>query len=313
MQTPNAPPDTAVARFRADWLTLTDGDGGRIGVAVSGGADSLALMLLAAAAFPGAVIAATVDHGLRTEAAEEARQVDTLAERIGVPHRILTLDLAAGGNVSARARTARYVALETWRQSVGAGWIATGHHADDQLETMVMRLNRSSGVGGLAGIRRRNGVIVRPLLGWRRAELDAIVQGAGLTPVDDPTNRDDRYDRARLRKLLANADWFDAAAVTRSANRLADADSALDWVARTIKPTAATMADLPDELARRVLLRAIRTVDPALDPRGDALSRTLAELRQGRKTMLGNVMCLPGAQWRFEASPDRCTEHPVES
>ncbi len=270
-------------------------------------------MLLAAAAFPGAALAATIDHGLRPEAAAEAALVQEIANSIAVPHRILKLDLAPGGNISARARTARYTALETWRQSVGADWIATGHHADDQLETLVMRLNRSSGVGGLAGIRRRNGTIVRPLLGWRRSELEAIVAGAGLTPVDDPTNRDDRYDRARLRKLLGSADWLDPTAAARSADQLADADSALDWVARTIEPDAEIMADLPDELARRVLLRAIHGVDPGLDPRGEALGRALAELRRGAKTMLGDVLCIPDKRWRFEAAPDRRTDHLVES
>lgn len=280
---------------------------------MSGGGDSLALMLLAAAAFPGAVMAATVDHGLRTEAAGEAALVKAVAGGIGIPHSTLTIYVAHGGNVSARARAARYDALDAWRRDVGADWIATGHHADDQLETMVMRLNRSAGVGGLAGIRARNGAVMRPLLGWRRAELDAVVAHAGLVPVDDPTNRDDRYDRARLRKRLADADWLDPVAAARSAQRLADADHALDWVADTIEPAAATMAALPDELARRVLLRAVRTVDATLDPRGDALGRALGDLRNGRKTMLGNVLCLPGAHWRFEAAPGRRTERTIES
>lgn len=311
--TPNALPDAAVARFRDDWLTLTGGDAGHIGVAVSGGADSLALMLLAAAAFPGNVAAATVDHGLRPEAADEAAFVHAIATRIGVPHDIVTLDVAPGGNVSARARVARYDALETWRQGTGANWIATGHHADDQVETMIMRLNRSAGVGGLAGIRRRNGAVVRPLLGWRRAELDAVVAQAGISPVDDPTNRDDRYDRARLRKLLAGVDWLDAAAIVRSAERLADADSALDWIARSIAPTDIAMAQLPDELARRVLLNAVHAIDPALDPRGEALTRALTGLRAGEKVMLGDVLCIPGPEWRCEPAPGRRTQHPVES
>lgn len=258
-------------------------------------------------------MAATVDHRLRPEARDEARFVSEVAGRIDVPHQILTLDLPHGGNVSARARAARYDALEDWRQDVGADWIATGHHADDQRETLVMRLNRSSGVGGLAGIRARNGAIVRPLLGWRRAELDRIVQEAGLTPVDDPTNSDDHYDRARLRKLLADADWLDPVAVTRSADRLEEADQALDWVAASIEPAAVIMADLPDELARRVLLRALRTVESAIEPRGDALTRALGELRQGRKTMLGNVLCVPGEIWCFEPAPDRRTPRPAES
>lgn len=280
---------------------------------MSGGADSLALMLLATAAFPGQVLAATVDHGLRPEAGQEAWFVKDVAEHIDVPHQILTLDLSHGGNVSARAREARYDALEHWRQDAGADWIATGHHADDQRETLIMRLNRSAGVGGLAGIRARNGVIVRPLLGWRRAELDKIVRGAGLTPVDDPTNRDDHYDRARLRKRLADADWLDPVAATRSAQRLAEADQALDWVAASIEPVAATMATLPDELARRVLLRGVHAIDATLDPRGDALTRALRDMRDGRKTMLGDVLCVPGPLWRFERAPDRRAKRPIES
>lgn len=280
---------------------------------MSGGADSLALMLLAAAAFRGAVVAATVDHGLRPESGDEARFVSEVAGRIDIPHQILMLDLSHGGNVSARAREARYGALDDWRRDVAADWIATGHHADDQRETLILRLNRSSGVGGLAGIRARNGAVVRPLLGWRRAELDEIVRDFGLTPVDDPTNRDDHYDRARLRKRLADADWLDPIATARSADRLAEADAALDWVAKSIEPSAATMAELPDELARRVLLREVRTVDSTLDPRGDALTRALGELRGGRKTMLGNVLCLPGAIWRFEPAPDRRTTGLIKS
>ena len=215
--------------------------------------------------------------------------------------------------MSARARVLRYAVLEEWRKATGLAWIATGHHADDQLETIIMRLNRASGVGGLSGIRRRNGVVVRPLLGWRRAELAALVADAGLRPADDPTNRNDRYDRARLRKSLAGADWIDACAVTQSAAQLADADDALNWAAAQVELGDAAIPALPDEIARRALRRALNVIDPALDPRGQALTRVLTLLRAGRKAMIGNIVCVPGAVWRFGQAPERRRFTPPEA
>ena len=250
------------------------------------------MLLLAYAAFPGRVQAATCDHRLRTESAEEARFVAALCAERGIPHAILTLDLPVGGNVSNNARTARYAALEDWRAGRGLAHILTAHHADDQLETVIMRLNRGAGVGGLAGIRAVNGHVVRPLLGWRRSELAAIVADAGIAPVDDPSNRDDRYDRARLRKALADADWLDPLAVTRSAAACAEADDALDG--------------LDDrELVRRRVLAELRTVEPDLAPRGSQLDALIADLEAGRTTTLGNVLCSGGETWTFAPAPPR--------
>ena len=159
---------------------------GRIALAVSGGPDSLALLLLGAAACDDVVVA-TVDHGLRREAAGEARMVAGLCRRLGVPHETLPVEVAGDGGPQAAARDARYAALEGWAIAAGAGALATAHHVDDQAETVLLRMARGAGVAGLAGVRplRRlaSGLaLVRPLLGWRRAELGAIVAAAGALP-----------------------------------------------------------------------------------------------------------------------------------
>ena len=293
---PPAPNSVLVERFRKDCEALTNTptrkpEGG-FGLAVSGGPDSVAMLLLAHAAFPGQVEGATCDHGLRTESADEACFVASLCVERDIPHATLTLDLPKTGNVSSNARTARYAALDQWRQTRGLDHILTAHHADDQLETVIMRLNRGAGVGGLAGIRAVNGHVIRPLLGWRRSELAAVVVAAGIVPVDDPSNRDDRYDRARLRKALAESDWLDPLAVTRSAAACAEADDALNG--------------LDDrELTRRRVLGELRLVHADLTPRGDQLDALITNLRSGRTTTLGNVLCTGGENWTFKPAPRR--------
>src|SRR3954470_23762026 len=180
------PPDL-VERFRADACRLAPADRA-FAIAVSGGPDSLALLLLAAAAFPANVHAATVDHRLRPEAAAEAAHVAMICAGLGIPHRILAVTVAPGASVQAQARAARYAALGGWMAEEGLEALLTGHHQDDQAETLLMRLVRGSGLAGLAGIRpaaRIAGVkVCRPLLGWRRAELAAIVAAAGLRAIE---------------------------------------------------------------------------------------------------------------------------------
>ncbi len=193
----------------------------------------MALLLLANAARPGKVHAATIDHGLRTESAAEASFAAALCETMGVQHSLLSVDIAAG-NIQAGAREARYAALGKWAADAGLSALMTAHHADDQAETLLMRLNRGSGIGGLAGIRESTRIpaeggadmprLIRPLLGWRKDELEAIVHAAGITPVRDPSNADDRFDRARIRKAIAGADWLNPAQIAASAQHLAEAD-----------------------------------------------------------------------------------------
>ena len=317
MPTRNALPDALVRRFAQDVGRLIGPDDrGRIGIAVSGGPDSLALLLLANAAFPGRVEAATVDHRLRTGSAEEALFVAGICAARDIAHTALTLDALPHGNISAAARAARYAALSSWADERDIAWIMTGHHADDQRETMIMRLNRGAGVRGLSGIRSRQGRIVRPLLHWRHRELATLVADAGISAVDDPTNHDDRYDRARLRKALHAAEWIDPLALSLSTDALADAEEALEWSADRLE-AAYVRQDasgvtfgweskaIPAELVRRVVLRCLRRIDPACEPRGTALSRLIATLESGGTATLATVIARSGNGWHFSSTPPR--------
>lgn len=317
--TPSAPPDDAVARFAGDVRQLLNGDSpGRLGVAVSGGPDSLALLLLAHAAFPDQIEAATVDHGLRDGSDREAHFVARLCATLDVPHAIFTLDPTTRdrGNLSDWARTERYKALDQWAEARGLTHLLTAHHGDDQLETMLMRLNRGSGVAGLAGIRARRGRLLRTLLGWRKAELEEIVQQCGIEAVDDPSNRNDRYDRARLRRDLAGVTWLDAAAAARSAAALAQAEAALDWAAhhwaeqRLITEGDTATLDiqgLPAELVRRLVLAAMQCIRGDANPRGEDLDRLIARLQRGEAATLAGVKARGGGLWRFSAAPPHRT------
>lgn len=310
-------PDLA-ARFRGDLETLAGGAPDRFGVAVSGGPDSLALLLLAGAAFPGRVQAATVDHGLRPESADEAAFVATVCVGLGVPHATLAADVPILGNVQSSARALRYRLLAGWAGEQGLAWLLTAHHADDQAETLVMRLLRGAGLSGLSGIRagtRIAGVaVVRPLLGWRRAELAAIVAGAGIAPAADPSNSDERFDRVRIRRRLGESPWLDPAPLARSAAALAEADAALEWsvdrlaaerVGEADGATTLDPAGLPPELRRRLLLRVLAAIAPGASPRGDEISRLIDRLEAGEKSALANVLCTGGAVWRFRPAPLR--------
>lgn len=303
-----------VARFRRDLEALAGGEPGRVGVAVSGGPDSVALLLFAAAAFPGRVAAATVDHGLRAGSAEEARFVAALCAARGIAHAILTPDAPIGGSLQAAARVARYALLEAWRAREGIDWLLTAHHLDDQAETVLMRLNRGAGVAGLSGVRAANGPVLRPLLGWRRAELGEIVAAAGIVAVVDPSNEDPRFDRARLRQALAESDWIDPGPVARSAAALAEAEDALLWMTERLLAErgrevaggwSLDPAGLPPELRRRLLLALFDRLGAPSLPRGDQVTRLLAALDMGATATLAGIKCRGGATWRFEPAPPR--------
>lgn len=167
-------------------------------VACSGGADSIGLLVLAADA--GLVPTAVhVDHRLRSDSAADADVVAAAAATLGVEWRSVSVDVGPGGNLEARARGARYDVLHAAAVELGATAILVAHTADDQAETVVLNFLRGSGSAGLAGMARRRGMIVRPLLHLRRAELRALVTARGLRVVDDPTNTDTRWRRAWVR------------------------------------------------------------------------------------------------------------------
>jgi tRNA(Ile)-lysidine synthase len=317
------PPPDLVSRFRLDLEAVAGSDPEPIALAVSGGPDSLALLLLADAALRGRVAAATVDHGLRAAGGAEAEAVARLCSDIGVPHRIIAVRVEPSGEgLQAAARAARYSALGEWMDRERLGLLLTAHHCDDQAETLLMRLNRGSGVAGLAGVRARGSVpgtggrlrLCRPLLGWRRSELAAVVAEAGIEAAFDPGNLDERFDRARLRRRLAEAQWLDPAALGRSAALLAEAEAALEWAAGPLFAARADVEEgavtlrpngLPPELLRRLVLRCLRELIPEAAPRGEALAGLIARLQAGETATLSEVIGVGGETWHFEPAPPR--------
>jgi len=306
------------ASLQALWPDVLSNPDTRLGLAVSGGPDSCALLLLGAAALPGRVEAATVDHGLRAESAVEAANVAALCARLDVPHSTLAVTVAPG-NIQSGAREARYRALGIWAIERGLDALATAHHAEDQAETLLMRLNRASGVAGLAGTRARGNVpetqipLLRPLLNWRRETLADTVRQAGVDAASDPGNVDDTFDRARIRKDIGGAGWLDIEAIARSASHLADADAALDWAAQrewdesvvsagqgmTYRPNA------PRAIALRVIARIVREMDSE-EPRGGAVARLHDALVAGRPGSIGSLLARPGTEgWSFAKAPER--------
>ena len=181
---------------------------------------------------------ATVDHGLRPEAAEECALVERVCTQKGVDCTTLTITVQPG-NTQANARKARYAALGAWAAERGVAAILTAHHADDQAETLLMRLNRGSGLGGLAAIRASTMIapcpvpVLRPLLAIRRIELAERLASSGITAAQDQSNLDETYDRVRVRKGLADAGWLDVVALARSARLLAEADATLTAIAES--------------------------------------------------------------------------------
>lgn len=312
-----------VDRFETDLDRLVT-PGKKVGVAVSGGPDSIALLLLAAAARPGRVEAATVDHGLRSESRAEAQCVASLCVGLGVPHSILTVSWGRTPTsaIQERARTERYRLLGKWASESRLDAILTAHHVDDQAETFFMRLTRGAGATGLSAMRpvtRLEGdlPLVRPLLGWRRSELEAIVVAAGAAAVHDPSNEDERFERVRIRKALAEAAWLDPAAVAASAAHLSDADAALDWAAemewrRAVFESPGELlyraADAPAEIRRRIVRRVIlslATENAGSELRGREIDRVIASLATGRRTTLRGVLCTGGSEWTFSRAPGR--------
>jgi len=313
------PDDDIQKRFTADLDELVE-PGERLGVAVSGGPDSVALLLLAAAAKPGAVEAATVDHRLRAESAGEARFVAALCKQLGVPHATLSVDVSPGASLQARARHARYRALADWATEQSLDAVATAHHADDQAETLLMRLARGAGLSGLAATRRirqldRDVMLVRPLLSWRRSELAEIVRIADIQPVDDPTNRDPKHDRSRFRGLVERSDWAEADRLASSALWLAEAEEAIEWsVERLVTERLSVFGDeieidpagLPRELQRRLLLAAFDRFE-AQRPRGPQLERAMRAMAASRSATLSGLKLVGGATWKIAPAPARRT------
>jgi tRNA(Ile)-lysidine synthase len=272
----------------ADWKDVP-----AIVLAVSGGPDSIALMWLAARwrralARGPRLIAVTVDHGLRAEAAREARDVKRLARALDVPHRTVRWTGAKPRTgLPAAAREARYVLLARAARSSGAKHVLTAHTRDDQAETLLMRLVRGSGIVGLAAmapVTEREGIwLARPLLNVSKSQLIATLAKAKIGFADDPTNHDPHFTRPRIRAVMPvlAAEGGDARNLARLASRLGRANAAVDVLvdgaerylalrdrdappagiaANAISFDARIVAAMPEEIRLRLLLRAIDRV-----------------------------------------------------
>lgn len=314
-------PPLVETRFRSDLEALTNASPTPerpLGVAVSGGGDSVALLLLAAQSYSGAIRAATIDHGLRQESRAEAKGVASLCATMGVPHTILSVQVDAG-NLQAEARAARYAALRDWAPGP---WVAVAHHRDDVAETLLMRMGRGAGVGGLAAMRAVRPIVngthvqlVRPLLSWSREELAAIAAPIGY--VADPSNDAERFDRVRIRKLLAGTPELPPERLAQAASNLRDAEDAIGWALaslmheRLIEDDGAVRVrpqDLPRELRRRLARVAIDRVrhgsDLGTEWRDTGLDRLLATLDSGGiGTIAGVKASAKRGEWRFEPAP----------
>lgn len=261
------PVDPVVARFVARCTFPPPGH--PVTCAVSGGADSLALLVLAVAA--GAVVTAVhVDHGLRPGSAAEAAVVRAAADRFGAAFRAERVSVAPGPNLESRARAARRAVLP-------AGAL-TGHTADDQAETVLLNLLRGAGLDGLAGMSPAN----HPLLGLRRRETRDLCEHLGLAPVADPSNVDPAHLRNRIRHDLlpvldALAGRDVAALLAREAGVLRPDAELLDELARAIDPTdTKALVAAPEALARRAIRRWLADPYP---PPAAAVERVLAVAR----------------------------------
>ena len=296
-------------------------------LAVSGGPDSIALMLLAAqwAQLAGQAAprlhVATVDHGLRPEARAEAEGVAAAAAKLGLPHAVLTwTGLKPKTRIQERARDARYALLGAHARDIGATHLLTGHHADDQAETILFRLGRGSGPGGLAGMKRESAlaadlVLARPLLGLAKAQLIDICLKAGHAFADDPSNHDPSYARVKLRAArdsLAQL-GLDTVTLVRLGARLARAEDALEtetrrcltlvgarWERGRFTARLAPLQDAKPEIVIRLLRQALDGLNPGgKSPRLDRLEsladRLSGSLRSGagmRATLHGTCVTL---------------------
>jgi len=303
-------------------------------LAVSGGADSLALMLLAAhrateQAHQGPQLSvATVNHGLRPEAAQEAASVSMMAKELGLSHTVLrwTGEKPSTGLQEA-AREARYRLLKAHAKAIGAEAILLAHHADDQAETVLMRLSAGSGLSGLAGMAsetRWDGMILlRPFLAVSAHQLRATVEAAGWQPLEDPSNRNDRFTRVRVRKArdMLAAEGLDAVRLGRLSMRMRRADLALESAAviahqAYILPSsdgirfASGLFNEPEEIILRVVNQSIGTLSSGTSPellRLETIVQALLIARQQAKSLrrtLGGVVLSLDKEGTLSLTPE---------
>lgn len=286
------------------------GDIPALGIAVSGGGDSMALMHMVAEWGRGRrIMIATVDHGLRPESTTEARGVSRAARALDLPHATLQWQRdTETGNLMANARDARLRLLAGWAQRNKLSAVLLGHTADDQAETLLMRLGRGSGIDGLASMaewRDRFGIRwLRPMLGTGRRDLRDWLRARDIAWIDDPGNEDQDFDRIRIRKAIGTLD-MDIAALARAANHIHEARDALshyaahaarDVVVHNGSLTLPRRAylDAPSEIRRRLIVAACRWITGAdYPPRRNTVLHALNSIATGHRVTLDGALIDP--------------------
>lgn len=331
---PLTPTDLAQAVGSCD-LTNNELRSGPVGVAVSGGSDSTALLLACvewAKSNGVAVHAVTVDHGQRVEAKQEAIAVSELTAELGVEHSILTLEtLEAGANFQARARDARYAAMAQWAQARRLAVVAVGHTADDVAETFLMRLARGAGVDGLAQMvgswTAHEMSWVRPLLGFKRQALRDFLTAQRIVWSDDPSNQSIKYTRTAAREVLAALAplGIEPETLRHVAASLRDASDALD-VQTAEAATAVFSQDaggaltfetkafhaLPIDIQRRLFMAAIRWITTrAYAPRRDEQKQLLRASESAVTATLGGCLFTNAAGCSTISREPAATQGPV--
>lgn len=328
-------PGDLLADHSLDGLFAGLADAQAVLVAVSGGPDSMALLHLlarwAARDNRPRLAAATIDHGLRVEAVEEAALVAARAAALGVPHQTLPwCGLKPSAGLQEAARDARYTLLATVARSVGATHLVTAHTQDDQAETLLMRLAAGSGLAGLVGMRSeidRDGIRhARPLLGLSKHALVELCRREGWPFVEDPSNADPRFARARWRRLMPQLamEGLSPARLARLAGRAMRVEEALNRKAREaferarakleavpdgagpgLVLKAGVLAEEPFEIATRVLALGLLTVrEPARHARLERIEAATERLRQAVQTGRALRFTLAGALVTLGADGD---------
>lgn len=288
----------------------------RLGVAVSGGSDSLALLLGLAQTLDceaTQIFVATVDHGLRSEARDEAAFVAAICTELGLKHTTLRWGQGpkASGNLQAQARDARYSLLSKWAQELGLDAVALGHTADDQAETVLMQLSRAAGVDGLAAMAERSQHVGmtfwRPLLTCRRDALRAYLRAQQQTWVEDPSNEDSRFDRVKLRQAMGGLTELGLGvdALATVAQNMQRAQSALRDQTRlaaaqliesrygALRLDRADFSRLPAEIRHRLLVAALRWMGGGrYPPRRRPMDAALAAIGRGEPVTLAGCLIL---------------------
>ena len=322
-------PDIAARFHSAVAANLSHDPNGLIGLSVSGGGDSVAMMHLAARMIePCRLRVVTVDHGLRAGAADEIALVAAQAEKLGLSHTVLRWTWDGQGNLQAAARAGRWTAIRKWAEAETIDTIFLGHTEDDQLETLLMRLARGSGIDGLTAMARadwRDGTrVIRPLLDLSRADLRDWLRAQRIAWCDDPSNDDPRFDRVRARKMFAQLETL---GLTRKrllqtvdhmqAAHLSLQRAAQDFARSHVRQDAgdlifdaAALALDKEDAPRRVMAAGFSWISSNVyRPRFDSLLDAVQQATKSRTVTLGGCILSPhpggGARLSREAAATR--------